>query len=368
MTRFASPDLDRAFCDGERFGDGRIRVVEAGDVVLPTGRIVACDPGYLLGCHRDETAFTRRVPPGRYPVSIALLSWPRVPKEYPNHWRVACAMVRFTDRPVERWEMALRKGWDPSKLRPGYHHGYGVDGGRGCFMDESAKKALPADQKAFFTALERTSREGWEAHQRYTADPSEANQQAVGRAYVTRMQEAYRLVVPPALGEMLCPGTDPAAWHPSATRSAVLDPASGANVVSFTSGEGDGCYASYFGLSADGSAARLVTDFGLLVRPVQGTLKLPVPAERRAALTHPELAETGANGCQFEYDPATGDVVVALVGKDHYVHDVRLETRPGKAARLTMTSGNNAWHFQVDRPLTAKARVVIQYTARIEAL
>src|SRR5215831_13911774 len=48
MTRFAFPDLTRAFRDGERFGDGTMRVIEVDPLVLPTGRIVACDPMRLL--------------------------------------------------------------------------------------------------------------------------------------------------------------------------------------------------------------------------------------------------------------------------------------------------------------------------------
>ena len=78
MSRFAFPDLRRAFRDGERFGDETIRVEEIGQLVLPTGRIVACDPGYLR--FRSEPAYTRAVPPGRYPVLLSLLTragpWP----------------------------------------------------------------------------------------------------------------------------------------------------------------------------------------------------------------------------------------------------------------------------------------------------
>ena len=44
MSRFAFPDLARAFRDGERFGDATMRVAEVGPLVLPTGRIIACDP------------------------------------------------------------------------------------------------------------------------------------------------------------------------------------------------------------------------------------------------------------------------------------------------------------------------------------
>src|SRR5437868_3552123 len=104
MSRFAFPDLGRAFRDGERFGAATVRVLEVDPLVLPTGRIVACDPSYLLGSHSREKAFTRAVPPGRYPVLLALLVSDAIPADHPNREAVACAMVRFQDRPVERWE------------------------------------------------------------------------------------------------------------------------------------------------------------------------------------------------------------------------------------------------------------------------
>ena len=63
MTRFAFPDLTRAFRDGERFGNATMRVGEVAQLVLPTGRIVACDPCYLRSSHARELPYTRAVPP-----------------------------------------------------------------------------------------------------------------------------------------------------------------------------------------------------------------------------------------------------------------------------------------------------------------
>src|SRR5688500_18849703 len=108
MARFAFPDLTRAFRDGERFGHSTMRVVEVDPLVLPTGRIVACDPSYLLGMRDQEKAFTRAVPPGRYPVLLTLLNNPALRPGHPNYETVACAKVQFHEAPVQRWEMALR--------------------------------------------------------------------------------------------------------------------------------------------------------------------------------------------------------------------------------------------------------------------
>jgi hypothetical protein len=42
-----------------------------------------------------------------------------------------------------------------------------------------------------------------------------------------------------------------------------VDPASGANLIAFPSGAGDGTYHSYWGLDERGAVVALVTDFGL---------------------------------------------------------------------------------------------------------
>jgi hypothetical protein len=46
-----------------------------------------------------------------------------------------------------------------------------------------------------------------------------------------------------------------------------LDDATGTNMIAFSSGWGDGCYASYRGYDADDKIACLVTDFDVLDHP-----------------------------------------------------------------------------------------------------
>ena len=62
-----TPDLDRLLTPGARFADEHatyvMEVHPVGDVVLPTGRVVGCDP---VACPEDEP-FTVGVAPGRYP-------------------------------------------------------------------------------------------------------------------------------------------------------------------------------------------------------------------------------------------------------------------------------------------------------------
>jgi hypothetical protein len=339
MSRFAFPDLTRAFRDSERFGDATMRVVEVDRLVLPTGRIVACDPMTLL--FGREPAYTQGVPPGRYPVLLALLANPALPASSLNYETVACAMVRFKDMPVERWEMALRPGWDPNTLKPGFHFGYSVDSGTGCFVDEWTVARLPREQSGFQEAMRR------------------------GMLNPKDYRQAYRTIIPTAFGELFATFLERTeAGNPA--KSAVLDSATGANIVCFPSGYGDGGYASYFGLAVDGGAARLVTDFGLLTRPILRELELPVSVREHSVLTHPDLAAAGVEPIHLDWDPATGELVVRP-GEEGYPASVRFENRPGQRARLTCTVGSDL-HYRLDEPLQPTARVLIEYTLRTEAL
>ncbi|MFD3337232.1 DUF4241 domain-containing protein [Streptomyces sp. NPDC058700] len=182
--------------------DGRnavATVTELGELGLPTGRLVACDPIVHLG---DDDArpdpFTVTVPPGRYPVQTAVVD---VEHPFP-HRVIAAARLIIRDTPVVRWEPAAVPGQDPADLA-----GYGVDAGVGCFYDAAAHHSFPGTQ----------DEEGvvWE-----TMDSS-----------------------PPGPTAFLAEGED------------------GHTVAVFDSGWGDGSYPTWIGRDADGEAACFVTDF-----------------------------------------------------------------------------------------------------------
>jgi hypothetical protein len=178
-------------------------------------------------------------------------------------------------------------------------------------------------------------------------------------------RQAYRTIIPIAFGELFATFLERTeAGNPA--KSAVLDSATGANIVCFPSGYGDGGYASYFGLAVDGGAARLVTDFGLLTRPILRELELPVSVREHSVLTHPDLAAAGVEPIHLDWDPATGELVVRP-GEEGYPASVRFENRPGQRARLTCTVGSDL-HYRLDEPLQPTARVLIEYTLRTEAL
>src|SRR5262249_17833918 len=112
------------------------------------------------------------------------------------------------------WKMAAVEGQDPSSLGPDGYFGYGVDSGTGCFMDPLAGKLL-AERMGVEDEFHSTIIDGLEQTYKHT------------RSWLE--------------------------FRPSAKRDE--------NVICFSSGDGDGSYASFFGFDEQGQLAALVTDF-----------------------------------------------------------------------------------------------------------
>ena len=164
-----------------------------------------------------ETGFQRTVPAGHYPVELSIA-------QLGPDQRVAFAMVRFRGEVAPRWEMALAPDQNAQDL---------VDSGAGCFMDITACEELLDRQdgdSSFWDDLQEKMDESYVHTWRH------ANVEAGG-------------------------GT-------------------GANVVAFSSGYGDGIYPSYFGLCQDGQASCLVTDF-LVIGPPESEDEETAPRARR---------------------------------------------------------------------------------------
>jgi hypothetical protein len=205
-------EIYAAFIDGGAAWSGGERTllsaVNAGGLVLPTGRVVASDVFFF-----STEPFTRRLPAGRHPVF--LLSSARDPDLAGD---VAAAMIRAAPGDPVSWELALVAGQDPTTLQPGEFFGYGVDSGTGCFASPEAVEALTLGD-----------------------DFDE---------YGDRVHEA------------MFPSDIVADWKSSV--DITVDPATGTNVIGFSSGFGDGAYPSWFGLDANGRPLVLLTDFGIL--------------------------------------------------------------------------------------------------------
>ena len=123
LAAFEPNQVYQSLTEGHKTSD----VFQAGDLVLPSGRIIACDPGWLW-C-KDVDPFSRTVPPRRYPVLLSVVD------SGVDEGRTACAMVKFCSESPVRWQMALRPGEDLAELRRNEFFAYGVDAGLGCFVD-----------------------------------------------------------------------------------------------------------------------------------------------------------------------------------------------------------------------------------------
>jgi hypothetical protein len=175
--------------------------VTIGNLKVVSGRIIACDP-----MHTDEYGkpFTQLFPTGEFPVQLAIAG-------VDNGELIAFARIKFSDEPAVKWEHALLEGEKPLIVGGDDIHGYGVDGSVGLFIDQEALKKLNVQTVADFNGqvfkdLDKHYRNTW----KYTM---------------------Y------GFGE-----------H---------------NLAAFTTGLGDGRYATYVGYDASGKPCRLTTDFDL---------------------------------------------------------------------------------------------------------
>lgn len=197
------PDFAHWFTPGavvptEGKGDVVFGVREVGEITLPTGRLVACDPIVHL-CDDDERPepFTATVPPGRYRVQTAEATFDR------SYAVNAAVRLVIRDTPVARWEPALVPG-EPEPEDD--YFGFGVDAGAGCYLDTVAHHSFPG-----------------------TDDES----------------------------GVVWDGLDNSPSYPTAF---VAEGENGHDIAVFASGWGDGLYPTWVGRDADGEVACFVTD------------------------------------------------------------------------------------------------------------
>lgn len=211
----ALPLPEAALVDGSSLLSGgepvTVRTVEIGDLKLPSGRVVAMDP---FSDPRREP-FTARVAPGRYPVVLSLVQ--------PEGWPapvIAAATLRFSQKAPVAWHLALTPGQDPGALEESEFYGFPVDAGTACFASPEAARV----QARRMTVL------------------GMPNLPHIMR--LSREMEAH---------------AEDGMWA-----MAELDRRRGLNAAFFTAGYGDGAYGAYWGYDAQGEAAALVIDFGVV--------------------------------------------------------------------------------------------------------
>ncbi|HEY1388898.1 MAG TPA: DUF4241 domain-containing protein [Ktedonobacterales bacterium] len=217
------PGAARAFEPGAEAQDRRYGAVtfwtrSVGDLIAPTGRIVACDPFECV----DAPAFAHKVLPGHYPVRVALAQFAGTRDE-----RIAGAVLQLRDAAPVRWESAewvrdadtanAEADKEGATVSAPLMDAYGVDSGFSSFMDEAAIEAL----------LDHIEAE----------DDDDYLQGRLDRLGPVGGPEWFDLP---------------------------LDETNGANILLFTSGWGDGVYPSYWGYAADDGLVCLLTDFGVV--------------------------------------------------------------------------------------------------------
>lgn len=154
----------RALVDGARFiARGKLHVsevVDCGDLVLPIGQLIACDP------FADLYPGTERaipVPPGRYPVRVTLFDVSGAADG--SHHRVAYASLLLADRP-EIARRVLTPGYPPvapiPALVPGEFVGFSVDGNAACFVDNGALGyGMPPEEDWFDKVFDSGTPNAW---------------------------------------------------------------------------------------------------------------------------------------------------------------------------------------------------------------
>lgn len=219
-VKLSAVDYNKYF-DNKEIEGIPLEFLSLGELSVPTGEIIACDP--LAGCFHAQP-FTRKVKPGRYPVTIC------VAKTEESGERYAVAKLDFSQTKAKRWELAIMEGQDINILKEDQFFGFGVDAGLGCFMDAKTKHFYNEFDDEFMK-----DHPGSNIYDDLFAEEFKKN---------ARDQND-----PHDIGDWLN-------FH--------LPNKPDMNVIMFHSGYGDGSYPSYWGVTESGDICSLIIDFMVL--------------------------------------------------------------------------------------------------------
>lgn len=172
-----------------------------GKIKISSGKIIACDPWLM---QEYAKPYRDSFPIGSFPMQLSIARLKDVEV-------VAFARILFNDHPVVRWSYALLPGQQNIPIGGKEIIGYLVDAQLGLFMDQAAYDTLQKD-----TVNNRRT--------------------VILKSTSTHKHDGWRY----GIYEM-----------------------GNQNLAVFTSGIGDGRYASYIGYDANGKIARLLTDFAI---------------------------------------------------------------------------------------------------------
>ncbi len=202
----AQPVLfETAFVQGttQKLNDSTVQLygINIGNIKLTSGKLIACDPILI---EEYGIPFTQQFPAGEFPVQLSIA------KQGPEE-RIAFARIKFSDEPVAKWEMALLKDQEPLPVESKKIHGFVVDGGLGIFADAEAVKVL-------------------------NIAPMQSLNDSVYREMDKHTHYDWRYNI-----------------HEFGSN----------NLAMFSTGFGDGRYATYIGFDANGKPCRLLTDMDI---------------------------------------------------------------------------------------------------------
>jgi hypothetical protein len=128
----------------------RLSVVDCGTLVVPFGRLVACDPfAYLRPTGNPYIT----IPPGEYPIKVTLADVSG--REDGSHIREAYASLLLGDEPeITRRVLTPLVDGDPMpELADDEFIGFPVDAGTACFVDEGTLASSMPDVERWHNDL-----------------------------------------------------------------------------------------------------------------------------------------------------------------------------------------------------------------------
>ncbi len=127
-----------------------LRKVHCGELFLPSGKVVACDPFVTLSPIDCPFVVT---PAGRFPVFVTLADVSE--KQDRSHIREAYASIVFsTEREKSRKVLPLAKDGQPRlEMRGEEFVGFCVDAGTACFVDATVVGPCMPDPKTWYHDL-----------------------------------------------------------------------------------------------------------------------------------------------------------------------------------------------------------------------